>query len=94
MLEIREPLCTRDPGGTRLATRASSWQEERFPTWGFFISYVGIRKYPRGGETIPPKFHLIPPKFHFVPTWGFFVSYVGIRKYPRGDLRFPTYDPL
>ena len=30
--------------------------------------HVAIFYSSRGGETIPPKFHLIPPKFYFSST--------------------------
>ena len=54
-------------------------------TWKISNLHVGKRYSPRGGETFPPKFHLIPPKFHFSPTWRISFSHVEIYDSSRGD---------
>ena len=61
-------------------------------TWKISNVHVAIFYFPRGGETFPPKFHLILPKFspflpkfHFTPTWKTFHISVGIYDYPRED---------
>ena len=46
---------------------------------------MDIFYFPRGRDSIPPKFHLIPPKNFFFPTWKIKILHLDISKYPRGN---------
>ena len=62
----------------------------RISTWEISNLHVDIFYFPRGRDSLPPKFHLIPPKSFFFPTWEIKILHVEISKYPRGNQFSPT----